>query len=67
MLVLVQTPDGALVLVSADGDAEYFSKGFERYGTNATDDDYYLGLGRAAVASTNTDVLGQKLLAAGQY
>ena len=55
------------MLVSADGDAEYFSKGFERYGTNATDDDYYLGLGRAAVASTNTDVLGQKLLAAGQY
>ena len=42
--------------------AEWFSKGYSAYGTSATDDDYYLGLGKAAVGKASTDLLGAKLL-----
>jgi hypothetical protein len=62
----LQAPGGALVLMSARGDSEWFTKGYEPYGTNATDDtEYFLGLGRDAVASADSDVLGQRLLVGG--
>ena len=41
---------------------EWFSKSHEPYGTNATDSEYYLGLGKEAVAQAKFDVLGAKLL-----
>ena len=59
----LQLPGGDIVLVSAQGDTERFTKSFEPYGTNWTDDsEYYLGLGKAAVANASTDILGGKLL-----
>ena len=47
----LQTPDGALALISSAGDSELFPKSYAPYGTNATDGEYYLGLGQEAVAS----------------
>jgi hypothetical protein len=62
----LQRPGGDIVLVPAAGgpaEAERFSKSYAPFTTNWTDDRrYYLGLGKAAVASASTDVLGAKLL-----
>jgi hypothetical protein len=58
----LQLPGGDIVLLSARGDAERFSKSFAPYSTNWTDDVYYLGLGKAAVANATSDILGEKLL-----
>ena len=58
----IQQPGGAIALVSCDGEVEWFSKSYEPYGTNASDNKYYLGLGQAAVANSSTDVLGATLL-----
>ena len=58
----LSTPGGALVLVSSVGDVEWFEKGYAPYGTNWTDDHYYLGMGKATVANATRDVLGDKLL-----
>ena len=60
----LQIPGGALVLVSSGGDAEWFTKGYAPYGTNWTDGEHYLGLGKAAVASAGFDLLGDTLLCA---
>ena len=60
----LQRPDGALVLISSAGDAEWFDKSYEPYGTNASDHEYYLGFGRQTVANATTDILGAKLLEA---
>ena len=54
------------MLVSAAGAAEWFPKAYAPYGTNATDHEYYLGLGREAVAAANSDVMGAKLLCIGE-
>ena len=58
----LQTPSGALVLVSSTGEMLWFPKGYELYGTNWTDSSYYLGLGQKAVANASSDILGAKLL-----
>ena len=59
----LQQPGGALALFSGAGDAEWFEKDYAPYRTNWTDDsDYYLGLGKVAVASAATDILGTTLL-----
>lgn len=56
-------PGGTLALVPSSGTTEYFTKGYEPYGNSAMDDrSYYLGLGRAAVANSSGDILGQTLL-----
>ena len=53
--------------MSGAGQAEWFDLTYEPYGTNATDDtDYYLGLGKQAVANAGHDILGATLLAAGE-
>jgi hypothetical protein len=58
----LQVPDGRIVLVSSAGDTHTFPKSWAPYGTNATDHQYYLGLGQSAVASAASDVLGATLL-----
>ena len=63
----LQTPGGALLLLSSGGEAEWFSKTYAPYGTNATDSEYYLGLDRRALANASTDLLGSALLQAGHH
>ena len=59
----LQQPGGDIVLLSSSGKMERFSKSYELYRTNWTDDsDYYLGLTKQVVANASTDVLGAKLL-----
>eukprot|EP01051_Picozoa_sp_SAG22_P006630 SAG22_NODE_440_length_10484_cov_19.751661_4_plen_468_part_00 len=59
----LQQPDGSIVLIAETGETEHFAKSYAPYGTNATDDsEYYLGIGRAAVAAATHDVLGAALL-----
>jgi hypothetical protein len=59
----LQRPDGEIVLVPAIGDPAHFPKSYAPWNTNWTDDaDYYLGMGREAVANATTDILGAKLL-----
>ena len=58
----LQTPGGALLLLSSGGEAEWFSKTYAPYGTNASDGEYYLGLNRSTLANATTDLLGAKLL-----
>ena len=57
----LQRPDGALVLMSADGRAEWFEKTYEPY-TQGGDDQYYLNLTKAHVMSAREDVLATTLL-----
>ena len=57
----MQEPGGALVLLSSDGEAEWFSKSYEPYAPQP-DEAYYLGLGKAAVLGAAADVLGIELL-----
>ena len=61
----LQTAGGALLLLSSGGEAEWFSKTYAPYGTNASDGEYYLGLDRRALANASTDLLGSALLQAG--
>ena len=57
----LQRPGGAIALVPSSGTTEWFSKGYEVFGS-AHDDDYYLNLGKTAVKSAASDVLAIKLL-----
>ena len=58
----LQEPGGAIALVCSSGIVEWFSKGYEVYGS-AHDDDFYLNLTKDAVhSSTTADILGIKLL-----
>eukprot|EP00729_Bicosta_minor_P012126 gene12126-30363_t len=54
-------PGGALVLLSADGNSEWFSKSHEPF-IQGADSDYYLGLGKKAVLAAKTDLLGNTIL-----
>ena len=55
-------PGGALLLLSGEGEAEWFTQSFAPYGTNASDGAYYLGLNQTDVANASDDLLGAKLL-----
>eukprot|EP01051_Picozoa_sp_SAG22_P012977 SAG22_NODE_1403_length_4492_cov_13.784430_1_plen_263_part_10 len=57
----LQRRDGALVLVSAAGAEEWFTKGYEPY-TQGGDEDYYLNLTKAKVMSSKADILAVELL-----
>ena len=54
-------PGGALVLLSADGSSEWFSKSHEPY-IQGNDSAFYLGLGKEVVLAAKTDLLGNTLL-----
>eukprot|EP00039_Didymoeca_costata_P000747 m.47124 g.47124 ORF g.47124 m.47124 type:complete len:928 (+) comp10450_c0_seq1:1419-4202(+) len=54
--------DGAILLQSSKGDVEWFSKSYSAYGTNYTDNQYYLGLTKQEVATAGRDVLANLLL-----
>ena len=58
----LQTPGGALALLSSNGDAEWFTKGYAPYESNWTDHKYYLGCPPKALDAAQTDLLGAKLL-----
>jgi hypothetical protein len=60
----LQRPGGAIALVSSAGNTEWFSKGYEVYGSapSGSDDDYYLGMTKAVAVADKTDVLAVKLL-----
>lgn len=59
----LQLPGGSIALVPHDHSGiEWFNKGYHPYGTNWTDDKYYLGLGKAAVATAGFDLLGDTVL-----
>ena len=58
----LQQPAGSIVLISAAGETETFTKTYEPYLTNESDSKYYLGLDQATVATAPTDILGEKLL-----
>ena len=58
----LQQPGGALVLASAAGEIEWFTKTYSPYGTNASDTEYYLGLNRTRIANAASDLLGATLL-----
>lgn len=57
----LERPGGALVLLSADGAAEWFEKTYEPY-TQGGDDQYYLNLTKGHVMSAREDVLATTLL-----
>ena len=54
-------PGGSIALVSA-ASTEMFGKGYEIYG-NASDDDFYLDVGKKAAVANKSDVLALALLA----
>lgn len=60
----LQEPGGALALVPESGDVEWFEKTYEMYGSAplGSDDDYYLGLGKAQAVYNQTDILAVELL-----
>jgi hypothetical protein len=62
----LQRPGGAIALVSsaAPSQVEWFSKGYEVYGSapSGSDDDYYLNLTKAAATADKTDILAINLL-----
>ena len=60
----LQTPGGDIVLVSATGVTERFSKGYEIYGSapSGSDEDYYLNMTKAAAFGAKTDALAIELL-----
>ena len=58
----LQQAGGSIALVPDKGEAEWFSKGYEPYLSNWTDDSFYLGLTKDAVANASTDIMGAKLL-----
>ena len=59
----LQVPDGALVLISADGDEEWFPKSYSMYGSaNDEDPKFYLGLGKKNVTDSKMDLLGISML-----
>ena len=57
----LEHPGGAILLVSAEGDAEWFEKTYEPY-TQGGDEDYYLNHTKAYVMSARADVLATTLL-----
>ena len=59
----LQRRDGALVLLSSAGRAEWFEMGYEPY-TQGADDEYYLSLSKSAVMASSQDLLGLDLLSA---
>ena len=60
----LQQPGGAVALVSATNQVEWFEKTYEIYGSAplGSDDDYYLGLGKAHAVYNQSDVLAIDLL-----
>jgi hypothetical protein len=59
----LKVPDGALVLVSKDGQEEWFPKSYSMYGSsNDEDPSFYLGLGKKNVTTAKVDLLGITML-----
>ena len=57
----LERPGGAILLVSAEGDAEWFEKTYEPY-TQGGDEEYYLNYTKAQVMSARADILATTLL-----
>jgi hypothetical protein len=60
----LQQPDGAIVMVSTNGNVSWFPKSYSMYGNSSNDEDpkYYLNLTKKAVMSAHADILGIKML-----
>eukprot|EP01049_Picozoa_sp_SAG25_P010596 SAG25_NODE_1175_length_3692_cov_3.215419_2_plen_448_part_00 len=57
-------PGGSIALVPQSGAIEWFSKGYEVYGSapSGSDDDYYLDMNKSAAVGSKVDILAVKLL-----